>query len=239
MQCVYCLTLLEKMQDFFAWSLYSGLCNAFIPQLPIRAYAVAFILQSHLSILILIFCQVTNANLIFTWGKFFGYTVTCQFELLIEVCWILASEAQFLGHVGPQIDHKSNHFLKYFPLVAHHSCFTCLFGILCVLQCCAQKDLFWGLKFKWQWNLLGLSLNTYQHMWMEWQMLFSYHHSLTHSLTHSINQSNQSIDQSISYFPGRVLLNLHMLTYIMKFARPQANQRYQSGHHTNHPCLKK
>ena len=27
---------------------------------------------------------------------------TCQFELLLEMCWISTSEAKFLGHFGPQ-----------------------------------------------------------------------------------------------------------------------------------------
>ena len=64
----------------------------------------------------------------------------CQFGLLLELCWILAPEAQFPGHFGRQIDHNSGLFIKYFPMDSHHSRFTCLFGVLlCIFQLCAPN----------------------------------------------------------------------------------------------------
>ena len=56
----------------------------------------------------------------------------CQFGLLLEMCWILAPEAQFPGHFGRQIDHNSGNFIKYFLIVSHHTRFTCLLGVLYV-----------------------------------------------------------------------------------------------------------
>ena len=48
-----------------------------------------------------------------------------------------------------------SHFLKYFPLVSHHSCFTCVLVVLsCVVEWCAPKALFLGLELKFQWCLL-------------------------------------------------------------------------------------
>ena len=80
---------------------------------------------------------------------------TCQFGLLLEVCWILAPEAQFPVILGPQIDHNSSHFVKYFPLVSHNSRFTCLLGVLlCVFQLCAPKPQLLGLELKLQRSLL-------------------------------------------------------------------------------------
>ena len=59
------------------------------------------------------------------------------------------------GHFGPQIDNNSGHFIKYFPMVSHHSRFTCLLGVLlCVFQLCAPKALFRGLELRLQWSLL-------------------------------------------------------------------------------------
>ena len=79
----------------------------------------------------------------------------CQFGLLLEVCWILAPEAQFPGHFGRQIDHNSGNFIKYFPIVSHHSRLTCLLGVLlCVFQLCAPKALFLGLELRLQRSLL-------------------------------------------------------------------------------------
>ena len=48
-------------------------------------------------------------------------------------------------------------------------------------------------------------------MWMEWQMLFSYHHSLTHSLTQSIKSVNRSINFIFSRegSPESEYVNLH------------------------------
>ena len=71
------------------------------------------------------------------------------------MCLILAPEAQFPGHFGPQIDNNSSHFIKHFPLVSHHSCFTCLLGVLLwSFQLCAPKALFLGLELRLQRSLL-------------------------------------------------------------------------------------
>ena len=65
------------------------------------------------------------------------YCFTCSLQILLDVWGIWASEAQFLGHLGPKISKKNpvlDHFLKYFPLVSHQFwCtyqFELLFGVL-------------------------------------------------------------------------------------------------------------
>ena len=56
---------------------------------------------------------------------------------------------------APKIDHNSSHFIRYFPMVSHHSRFTCLLGVrLCVFQLCAPKALFMGLESMLQQSLL-------------------------------------------------------------------------------------
>ena len=53
---------------------------------------------------------------------------TCQFELLLEVCWISASEAQFPGLFGPQ-NRTWFRSLKSFSQIFFTSCFACLLGV--------------------------------------------------------------------------------------------------------------
>ena len=57
--------------------------------------------------------------------------------------------------LGPQIDHNSGHFIKHFPMVSHHSCFTCLLVVLlCAFQLCAPKAIFLGLELRLHRSLL-------------------------------------------------------------------------------------
>ena len=57
--------------------------------------------------------------------------------------------------LGPQIDHNSGNFIKHFPMVSHHSRFTCLLGVLlCAFQLCAPKALFLGLELRLHRSLL-------------------------------------------------------------------------------------
>ena len=57
--------------------------------------------------------------------------------------------------LDPLIDLNSGHFIKHFPMVSHHSRFTCLLGVLlCASQLCAPKALFLGLELRLQRSLL-------------------------------------------------------------------------------------
>ena len=83
---------------------------------------------------------------------------TCQFEQLLEVCCILASEAQFLGHFGPQ--NRSwfrssvifSNIFNWFHIII----FYMLLGgtFICISMTC-KKALFLGLELRLQQSSLG------------------------------------------------------------------------------------
>ena len=57
-----------------------------------------------------------------------GFTFRC--DLHLEVGWTSTSDALFPGHFVPQnIIKVFSHVLKCFPLVSHHSYFTCLLEV--------------------------------------------------------------------------------------------------------------
>ena len=70
---------------------------------------------------------------------------SCQFELLLEVCWILASEAQFSCHFGPKIDHNSclQSFSKIFPIGFTSLLFYMLSGgtFMCISMVCPKGSI--------------------------------------------------------------------------------------------------
>ena len=75
----------------------------------------------------------------------------CSLELLSQMCTIWASNAQFLGHFGPQRKSKFwcqfGHFLKKFSLASNQYCFTCsLQWLLDVWRIWASEAQFLGPK---------------------------------------------------------------------------------------------
>ena len=103
-----------------------------------------------------IWCSVTFSK------SFTGFT-TVLLHMLIPSTFRCLENMGLRGPIfgplwAPQIDHNSGHFIKYFPMVSHHSRFLCLLlgVLLCVFQLCAPKALFLGLELSLQRSLLGL-----------------------------------------------------------------------------------
>ena len=66
-------------------------------------------------------------------------------------------------------------FPKYFPLASHHSCPTCLCGVLFVFQWCVPKAVFLGLRLRLQQSLLGHQASCFQ-MFLRYILEISYMH---------------------------------------------------------------
>ena len=85
---------------------------------------------------------------------------TCEFELLLKVCWILASEAQFRGHFGPQTREQfrslvifSNIFHWFHIILALHAYLGYFYVHFNDVP--QGPTIFLGVELWLQWILLG------------------------------------------------------------------------------------